>query len=158
MLWKMGLLFEQQRIKLWSKWHVINITYIMQHVLKCSKFPCYLNISNDLLGVLKRLTYIGGFTIIMCFLIVKLYHSWKSTADQSIAYAWTIISFFSVPQLLFIYFWWALRSKRRMPCVETCPFIYLYRSIIDRTVYLIFMKFRMGLFFTKSCWTCMGCV
>ena len=120
----------------------------MQHVLKCSKFPCYLNISNDLLGVLKRLTYTEGFTTIMCFLMVKLYHSRKSTADQSIACAWTIFSFFSVPWLLLFIFSEIYEVKEECH-VETCPFLYLYACIIDRTMYLIYMKFTKGLFYKK---------
>jgi hypothetical protein len=48
-----SVLFEETKIKLLSKWHVVENKTQMQHVLKCSKFPGCLNIQNEFPRVFK---------------------------------------------------------------------------------------------------------
>jgi len=51
-LWKTWVFLEQKKAKLWFKRHFVESkTEIVQHVLKCSKFPCCLNIKNEFLWV-----------------------------------------------------------------------------------------------------------
>jgi hypothetical protein len=55
---------KEGKITLWSKQHFVeNKTQITQHVSKRSKFPCYLNIYNEFLGVFTNLHLQKSFKI-----------------------------------------------------------------------------------------------
>lgn len=53
-----NLLFYQKNIKLWHKWHFVEIiTQTMQDVLKCSKFHYCLNIQNEFIQIFFLCVY-----------------------------------------------------------------------------------------------------